>query len=149
MSLSDIKTLISWVFFLNELLMSFWIGVKGTIERIVYKLDHSVLQLSFHRSRWPVACDLQKNPADNHRVFQVFPCALEVNWAWFLRHLITLFSVICFELLITRIPITWTFLDLPSRFELSEVDCTDCTQSLTWLKYVQCWEVGCVRLHVA
>ena len=34
--------------------MSFWIGVKGTIQRIVYKLNHSVRQLSFYRrDLWP------------------------------------------------------------------------------------------------
>ena len=68
MSLSDTKTLISWfsfslinyfnnlfIKFIKLIKMNFWTGVKGTLERIVYKLDHSVLQLSFHRGDlWPV-----------------------------------------------------------------------------------------------
>ena len=49
-----------------------------------------------------------------------------------LPHPISLFSVISFELLITRTPDNANFFDFPRRFELSGVDCIHYSTRLGW-----------------
>ena len=148
MSLSDIETLISYVFFRSWIINEFlkWCERYDRKDCLQTRPLCSPIELP---QRWPVTCDRQKKkPADNQRVFRVF---LRLKW---IEHDSFVISLPCFPLFTSSFwLLEFRQLELFSTSlqgsSYRESTVLDCTQSLTWLKYVQCWEVGCVRLHVA